>query len=175
MGAFDNFGKATRGFQSNPMKEGAYVVRIDECAFFPGRMGDIWKNTLTVLAVDRAGEDGHSVGETINTFFTCKAGTEGRDMFQRKLKAFLAGVLDCEDEAIGKEEAEQASSEESPMVGLVTKVTMRLQASKSSVDDDGNPVKYPVYSWEPSYDGDAVEALLGEEGMEKFFPNGFGN
>lgn len=174
MGAFSGLKDASRGFSSNPIRAGRYAVRIDGCDFFEARAGEKWKNTLTVLAVEDGGEKPHKVGETVHTFFNCKAGKEGKEIFQRNLKSFMAGVLDVGDEEIGEDEATVASSDDSPLKGLVTIVTVRMQASKDKVDEQGNPRMYPVYGWDASLEPEQIEELLGEEGMAKFFPNGFG-
>ena len=50
MGRFSGLDKATRGFASNRLREGKYVVRVDGCDYFPTEMyGDAWKNTLTSM------------------------------------------------------------------------------------------------------------------------------
>lgn len=167
MGAFSGLKTASRGFQSNPLRPGRYVVRIDECSFFDTEQkGEMWKNTLTILAVE---EGDHKPGEQVHTFFKVGA---GKQVFQRNLKAFLAGVLDVADDEIGEEEGLEAASDGSPMLGLVTVVTARRQTSQKTKDEDGNPVQYTVYSWTPSLTDDEIREALGEEGMTRFFPNG---
>lgn len=169
MGAFSGLRDAARGFSSNPLRPGRYVARIDSCDSFEAEQkGLMWKNTLTILAV----EDGdHKVGEQVHVFY--KKGQYPK-VFLQNIKGFMAGVLDVADDEIGEEEAEQALSDDSPMVGLVTVVTGRQQASKSSRDEDGNPRKYTVYSWQPSLDDEEIVEAIGEEGVERFFPNGLG-
>lgn len=168
MGAFSGLKDAKRGFASNPLRPGKYVCRIDGCDFFDTEQnGEMWKNTLTILAV----EDGdHKVGETVNTFFRVGA---GKKTFQSNLKAFLAGVLDVDDEVIDEPQAMQATKEDSPMKGLVTVVTARQRTSKDKKDEKtGEPVQYTVYSWTPSLDDDGIIAAIGEEAYATFFPNG---
>ena len=67
MGAFSGLRDAARGFSSNPIRQGRYVARIDAIDSFDAEQkGLMWKNTLTILAV----EDGdHSVGEVVHVFF----------------------------------------------------------------------------------------------------------
>ena len=85
----------------------------------------------------------------------------------------MPGGLDVADDEIGEEEADAAlEGDDSPMVGLVTVVTGRTQASRTAKDDDGNPRKYVVYSWMPSLDDDEIVEAIGEEAVERFFPNG---
>jgi len=167
MGAFSGLRDAARGFSSNPLRAGRYVARIDSCDSFEAEQkGLMWKNTLTILAV----EDGdHKVGEQVHVFF--KRGQYPK-VFLQNIKSFIAGVLDVADDEVGEEEAEQVLSDENPVEGLVTVVTGRQQASKSSRDDDGNPFKYTVYSWGASLDDDEIVEAIGEEGVERFFPNG---
>ncbi len=167
MGAFSGLRDAARGFSSNYLRPGRYVVRIDACDSFDAEQkGKMWKNTLTILAVD---EGDHKVGEEVHVFFT-----KGQypKLFLQNIKAFIAGVLDVNDDEVGEEEAEETLSEDSPMLGLVTVVTARQQASKSKKDDNGEPRKYTVYSWMPSMDDDEIVEAIGEEAVEKFFPNG---
>jgi hypothetical protein len=170
MGAFSGLRDASRGFSSNPLRPGRYVVRIDSCDSFEAEQkGLMWKNTLTILAVEDGGEQPHKVGEQVHVFY--KKGQYPK-VFLQNIKGFMAGVLDVADDEIGEEEAEAALSDSSPMVGLVTVVTGRQQASKSSRDDDGNPRKYTVYSWQPSLDDEEIVEAIGEDGVERFFPNG---
>jgi len=167
MGAFSGLRDAARGFSSNPLRAGRYVARIDSCDSFEAEQkGLMWKNTLTILAV----EDGdHKVGEQVHVFF--KRGQYPK-VFLQNIKSFIAGVLDVADDEVGEEEAEMVLSDENPVEGLVTVVTGRQQASKSSRDDNGNPFKYTVYSWGASLDDDEIVEAIGEEGVARFFPNG---
>jgi hypothetical protein len=170
MGAFSGLRDAARGFSSNPLRPGRYVARIDGCDSFEAEQkGLMWKNTLTILAVEDGGEQPHKVGEQVHVFF--KKGQFPK-VFLQNIKSFMAGVLDVADEEIGEEEADAALSDDSPMVGLVTVVAGRQQASKSSRDDDGNPFKYTVYSWSPSLTDEEIVEAIGQEGVERFFPNG---
>ena len=173
MGAFSGLKDAKRGFGSNKLKEGKYVVRIDACDFFEGdQVGEAWKNTLTILAVEEGPAEGaqHKVGEVVHTFFYMKS---GKKTFHQNLKGFMAGVLNVDDEDVGEEEAEAATKEDSPMKGLVTVVTGRRRTSKKTKDEKtGEPVEYVVYSWSPCLDASEVLAAIGEEAYAKFFPNG---
>jgi len=167
MGAFSGLRDAARGFSSNPLRAGRYVARIDSCDSFEAKQkGLMWKNTLTILAV----EDGdHKVGEQVHVFF--KRG-QYPDVFLQNIKSFIAGVLAVNDSEVGEEEAEAVLSDDSPVEGLVTVVTGRQQASKSSRDPDGNPFKYTVYSWGASLDDKEIVEAIGDEGVSRFFPNG---
>lgn len=169
MGAFSGLKSASRGYNSNTVREDCeLVVRIDECSFFDTEAsGEKWKNSLTILAV--VSGEGFRVGETVHTFFNVSA---GKQVFQRNLKGFLAGVLDVTDDEIGEDEAKVAVSEESPMKGLVTVLRCRMKTSQKTKDDDGNPVNYPVYAWTPCLDSEAILDAIGEEAVERFFPNG---
>lgn len=171
MGAFSGLRDAARGFSSNPLRAGRYVARIDACDSFEAEQkGLMWKNTLTILAVEDGGESPHKVGEQVHVFF--KKGQYPK-LFLQNIKSFMAGVLDVADDEIGEEEADSAlDGDDSPMVGLVTVVTGRTQASRTAKDDDGNPRKYVVYSWMPSLDDDEIVEAIGEENVERFFPNG---
>ncbi len=167
MGVFSGLRDAARGFSSNPIRKGRYVARIDACDSFEAETkGLMWKNTLTILAVE---EGDHKVGEQVHVFYS-----KGQypKLFLQNIKTFMAGVLDVADDEIGEEEAETALSDDSPMVGLVTVVTAREQASKTKKDDDGNPRKYVVTSWQPSLDDEEILEAIGEEGVTRFFPNG---
>lgn len=170
MGAFAGLQAASRGYSSNPLRPGRYVARIDSCDSFEAQQkGLMWKNTLTILAVEDGGDRPHKVGEQVHVFY--KKG-QYPDVFLQNIKGFMAGVLDVTDGEIGEEEAEAALLDDSEMNGLVTVVTGRLQASRSSKDDDGNPRKYTVYSWQPSLDDEEIVEAIGAEAVERFFPNG---
>lgn len=167
MGAFSGLRDAARGFASNILRPGRYVARIDSCDSFEAEQkGRMWKNTLTILAVE---EGDHKVGEQVHTFF--KRGQYPK-VFLQNIKSFIAGVLDVADDEVGEEEAEEVLGENNPLEGLVTVVSGRKQASKSSKDEDGNPFMYTVYSWMPSLDEEEITEALAEGDMERFFPNG---
>ncbi len=173
MGAFSGMGSVARGYSSNFLRPGRYVVRIDSCETFEAGQAEtrMWKNTLTILAVEDGGEKPHKVGEQVHVMYTRLQ--KYPKMFLQNVKGFLASVLDVSDDEIGEDEALTAASEDSPMKGLVTLVSGQSRNSKTSRDNDGNPTKYTVHSWSPSFDDDEIEAAIGEEGMAKFFPNGF--
>lgn len=168
MGAFSNLKDAKRGFSSNPIQPGKYVVRIDGCDFFDTEQnGEMWKNTLTVLAVD---EGSHRVGEIVHTFFRMKA---GKSTFQSNLKSFLATVLGVDDEQIDEEVAKIACSEGSPMKGLVTIVTAQQRNHKTAKDEKtGEAVQYTVVSWTACLTNDEIVTAIGDEAYATFFPNG---
>lgn len=167
MGAFSGLRDAARGFTSNPLRPGRYVARIDSCDSFEAEQkGLMWKNTLTILAV----EDGdHKVGEQVHIFY--KRGQYPK-VFLQNIKSFIAGVLDVGDDEVGEEEAETVLSDENPLEGLVTVVTGRQQASRSNRDEDGNPFKYTVYGYSASLSPGEIGEAIGEGGVERFFPNG---
>ena len=165
MGAFSGMKGTSRGFTSNSMREGRYLCRIDECAFFSTDKGDMWKNTLTILAV----EDGdHKVGEVVHTFFSA---SKGRDIFLRNIKTFIANVLDCTDEEVDEANTLLACSENSKMIGLVTLVTAIKRNSQTKKDENGVPYTYVVHGWTPSLSDDEIVAALSTEARERFFPN----
>ena len=168
MGAFSGFKGASRGYVSNPLRgDGRYVARIDECAMFDTESkGEMYKITLTILAV---AEGERSIGEVVHVFF--KVGTN-KKMFQQNLKAFIAGVMDVADEEIGESEAEATISDDNPLAGMVTVVSVRMQAHKEAKNDDGSPVMYARYGWAPSLDDDEIVEAIGEDGVAQFFPNG---
>lgn len=170
MGAFSGLRDAARGFSSNPLRAGRYIARIDSSDSFEAEQkGLMWKNTLTILAVEDGGESPHKVGEQVHVFW--KRGQYPK-VFLQNIKSFIAGVLDVSDDEVGEEEAEQVLSDDNPVEGLVTVVTGRQQASRSSKDDNGNPFKYTVYSWGASLDDEEIVEAIGEDGVSRFFPNG---
>jgi len=170
MGAFSGLRDAARGFSSNPLRAGRYVARIDSCDSFEAEQkGLMWKNTLTILNVEDGGESPHKVGEQVHVFF--KRGAYPK-VFLQNIKSFIAGVLDEPDDEVGEEEAERVLSDDNPLEGLVTVVTGRQQASKSSKDADGNPFKYTVYSWGAQLDAEEITEVVGKNAIERFFPNG---
>lgn len=170
MGAFSGMRDAKRGFTSNPLRAGRVVARIDECAFFDTEnKGEMWKSTLTILAVDQGEE--HRVGEQVHVFFKMAA---GKKVFQQNVKSFIAGVLDVADEEVGEEEIDAIlAADGGDLRGLVTVVTSRMQTSKKTVDSKtGEPVQYVVHSWAPSLTAEEIVSAIGEEAVERFFPNG---
>lgn len=172
MGAFSGMSDATRGFSSNFARPGRYVVRIDESTSFTKEgVGRMWKNTLTVLAVDQAGDDGHSVGEQIHTFF--KEDQRYPKMFFGKIMSFIAGVMDVSDAEVGEEETNQVLSEDNPMVGMVTILSAVGSPSKTQKEADGTPKMFTNYSWSPALTNEEIVAA--DVDVERFFPNGLGD
>lgn len=168
--AFKGMKDATRGYNSNPVREGRVLVRIDECSFFDTNNGEMWKNTLTVLAV----EDGdHKPGDVVNTFWSVGSGQIRRDIFQRNVKAFVAGVLDCQDEDVDEESIDAVLGNDNPLKGHVTLLTVNMRTSRDKVDEKtGQPKMYPVLSWSPAYTVEEIREAIGDEGVSRFFPNG---
>lgn len=170
MGKFSGLKDAKRGFASTVLQGGKYLCRIDKCDYFDtDSNGSMWKNTLTILAIEDGGEGQHKVGEVVNTFFREKA---GKKLFQSNLKSFIAGVLDAKDDDIGEDVADACLEDNSPMKGLVTLVTARKRTSKDKKDDKtGEPISYIVYSWAPCLSAEETRAAIGDEAYAKFFPS----
>lgn len=170
MGAFAGMNEATRGYVSNYLLPGKYVVRIDACVSFEKEgVGRMWKNDLTILAV----EDGdHKVGEQVQTFF--KLDPRYPKMFYGKIMAFIAGTKGVTDEEVGEEETEMVLSEDNPLAGLVVVVTATASPSKKSTNEDGTPKMFTNYGWSEELDNEEIIAAIGDEGVERFFPNGLG-
>lgn len=165
MSRFAGLNGAKRGFSSNALTEGEYVIRIDKCDFFPTEMyGDTWKNTLTVLGVVRGS---HAVGEEVNTSFRAR-----NKSFASNLCGFLAGVTGSSDEDITDASGEEALAENSPINGLVCVVKARKRTHKSATNEDGSPVTYHVYEWERAMSPDQIKDMLPDEVIAKYFPNG---
>lgn len=170
MGALSGLKKATRGYVSNYLQPGSYIVRLDASQLFDSESkGEMWKNTLTVLAVE---EGEHKVGEEVHHFISMTKGDGAKKMFQQKLKAFIAGVLDCEDEDVDEAAAEKVCGDEQVMAGMVFRVQARNQASRKSKDEDGNPKVFTNYSWFPQMSPAEITEAIGEEAVAEFFPNG---
>lgn len=168
MGAFAGMNDATRGYVSNYLRPGRYVVRIDECASFEKEgVGRMWKNSLTVLAVEKGD---HPIGDQVQTFF--KLDPRYPKMFYGKIMAFIAGVMGVTDDEVGEEETEEVLGEQNPLEGLVTVVNAVSSVSKKSKNEDGTPKVFTNYSWGTSLDDDEIADAIGAEGVERFFPSG---
>jgi len=167
MGAFTGLKDARRGFNSNKLRAGEYLVRIDKCEFFDTKMsGEKWKNTLTVVGTI-SGD--HKVGEVAHVIFSM---ANGQMVFQSNLKGFLAGVLGVSDEEIDEPSATIARSEDSPLYGMVTRVIATQRTSRDKKDKDGNPTTYVVYNWSPAFTPEEITSAIGDEAVKRFFPNG---
>lgn len=165
MGRFQGLDKATRGFASNRLREGTYVVRVDECSYFNTEMyGESWKNSLTVLGVI-VGD--HEVGEEVATTFR-----QRNKSFNSNLCGFLAGITGANDEDVTEAHAEAALADNSPVKGLVCIVKAVKRTHRTAKNDDGTPVEYFVYTWEQAMSPDQIREAIGEEAVARFFPNG---
>ena len=169
MGAFADMNSATRGYVSNYLRPGRYLARIDECVSFDKKgVGRMWKNTLTIIAVE---EGDHKVGEQVQTFF--KLDPRYPDMFYGKIMGFIAGVMGVTDDEVGEDETNEVLDPEgNPLLGVVTLVTAVASASKKSTNDDGSPKMFTNYSWGTGLDNTEIADAIGEEAVERFFPNG---
>lgn len=169
MGFFSGMSDATRGFSSNYLQAGKYVVRIDDCVSFDKEgKGTMWKTTLTVLAVESGTE--HKPGDEVHVFY--KFDPRYPKMFFGKIMGFIAGVMDVEDSAIGEDETNDVLSDDNPMRGMVTVVTARNSPSAKSKNEDGTPKVFTNYSWSPRLSDEEIVAAIGEEAVVEFFPNG---
>lgn len=167
MGAFTGLRDAKRGFSSNPLRPGRYLVRIDECSFFDTEQkGEMWKTTVTILSVE---EGDHKPGEQAHIFYKVSA---GKKIFQQNVKAFICSVLDVDDSEIGEEEQVEITGEQQRMAGLVAVVSGVKQTSKEGKDEKGNPRQYTKYAWQPSLTNAEIVEAIGEDGVARFFPNG---
>jgi len=176
MGRFSGMKNARRGFQSNAVRPGRYLVRIDEaCAFNSPNKGEMVKMTLTVLLA----EDGdHKQGEQVHVFHKRGSTATELQVFLGNIKTTLCSIFDIDketeesmSEAEWEENAEKAFSEQnpqdSPLVGHVCLLTVALRDNR---DKTG---KYPTYSWSAYYEPKQIAEALSEEEIAKFFPNGF--
>lgn len=163
---------ATRGFASNKLTEGDYIVRVDKCdAFKTDISGNCYKITLTILA---AIDGPHKEGEIVTVTHGDKRITEKQ--WLGNIKAFIAGVMAVEDAKVGEDETIQtldaSQGGQSVLNGTVCRVKAISRASKKSKDEQGNPYDYSVYSWFPSLSDDEIKQALGEERVKRHFPNG---
>jgi hypothetical protein len=165
---FDGLANATRGFSSNPLRHGEYVVRLESCDFFNTEMkGNMWKNTLTILGVI---DGDHRVGEEVHTFYREAV---GKSTFLGNLKGFLAGITGANDEDVTEADADKALEDGSPVEGLVFIVRGRQRASKNKKDDKtGEPLVYTLYDWNQAMTPEEISEAIGDEAVAKFFPSG---
>lgn len=180
MGLFSGMKDAQRGFASNKLTEGDYIVRVDRCDTFKTDIsGNCYKITLTILAV----LDGpHKVGETATVTFGDKRVTEKQ--WLGNIKGFIAGVMNLDDSKVGNDETMRTLAEfkndrgdvvqgENVLGGTVCRVRAIQRASKNSKDQKtGEAFSYSVYSWAPALADAEIVQAIGEEGVKRFFPNG---
>lgn len=166
MGSFQGMSSARRGFASNRLVEGDYVVRIDKCEHFEARQtGEKYKVTLTILAVTTGR---HKEGEVVTTTFSRN---HGLDVYLGNIKGFIAGVLGQPDEAVGENETLKTLEPDGPMNGLVCRVRAMEREGKKA-DEKGNKYVYSVYTWSPCLTPGEIRSTIGEERVKRFFPSG---
>lgn len=166
MGIFSGMESASRGYTSNFVQPGRYIARIDDVTCFEkAGVGTMWKNTLTVLSVEAGDEGSNAVGEQVQVYF--KFDQRWPNMFLGKVKSFIAGVLGVSDDQVGEAEAEEASGENSPLVGLVTTLSAVATQSKRQPEKT-----FTNYSWGRNLSADEIRGALSEEAVSRFFPNG---
>ena len=172
MGLFSGMQGATRGFASNKLTLGDYIVRVDGCDLFKTDIsGNCFKITLSILAV----LDGpHKVGEVVTVTFGDKRITEKQ--WLGNIKGFIAGVMNVDDSNIGEAETMKTLSPPTGngvMNGTVCRVRALQRASKTARDQKtGEAFEYSVYSWFPALSDAEIVQAIGEEGVKRFFPSG---
>lgn len=166
MGTFSGMAGAKRGFVSNPLKDGDYVVRIDKCSHFEAKQtGEKFKVDVTILAVNRGSM---KEGEVASVTYSKQ---HGLDLFLGNIKGFIAGVMNVPDDAVGENETLQCLEPQNILAGTVARVRADARASKKK-DERGENFSYQVYTWHPSLDKAEIEKALGPDRVKKHFPNG---
>ena len=99
MGTFSGMKDAKRGYTSNRLTDGDYVVRVDRCDHFEAEAaGEGYKITLTILASERGA---HKEGEAVTATYFLKPGTKGgKKQWFGNIKSFIAVVMGVDDEVI---------------------------------------------------------------------------
>jgi hypothetical protein len=182
MGMFQGMKDAKRGFQSNKLREGDYVVRIDRCDHITGdRAGDGFKITCTVLAVN-AGD--HHEGEVASVTYWKGSGKAAADQWLSNIKGFIGRVMGVTDDQIDEgatlqtlaevydEATRQTKPGQNVLGGTVARVTAQQRFSKSRRDESGNAVAYNLYGWNLALTPEEIESTLGAERTARFFPSG---
>lgn len=168
MGMFDKVETVARQFDKNFLRDGRYILRIEEVRSGTSRKGEHWRFTATVLNVIDEGKDpgkGHKVGETVKRLRPDK-----QDGSIPEFKAFVCCMYECEDSEVKKENCDTILGDTQPLAGAVVEVfAQTVETGKST------PVK-PAYFTRVDYirripDADVAE-LIGAEAFAKFFPDG---
>jgi len=168
MGMFSGMGSATRGYQSNVLKEGEYLVRIDSCEHFEAKnKGEGFKTTLTILNV--LSGTNHRPGEVVNTVWLKKGEVQ---MWLGNIKGFIAGCLGVEDARVDETVATEVAGPNNPLKGQVTKVKAITRVSKKKDEKTGEFFNYTLYSWSAVLTPDELRAALPAEDLQRFFPSG---
>ena len=171
MGTFSGMKDAKRGYTSNRLTEGDYVVRVDRCDHFEAEAaGEGFKITLTVLAAERGS---HKEGEaTTVTYFLKPGALGGKKQWFGNIKSFIAVVMNVSDEVIDEAAVVRTLDPEQVLAGTVCRVKSTSRLSKTSKGKDGTPNEFFMYSWAPALENEEILQTLGEERVKRFFPNG---
>jgi hypothetical protein len=171
MGTFSGMKDAKRGYTSNRLTEGDYVVRVDRCDHFEAEAaGEGFKITLTVLAAD-GGK--HKEGEAVTaTYFLRQGSKGGKKQWFGNIKSFIAVVMNVEDERIDEAAVVRTLDPEQALAGTVCRVKSIARMSKTTKDEQGNPNEFYVYSWTPAMENEEIRQTLGAERVARFFPSG---
>ena len=100
-----------------------------------------------------------------------------QEIYQRNVKAFVAGVLDCADEEVDTEDLDVVLDDATnPLKGYVCLLTVTMRQSRDKIDEKtGEKAWYPVLSWSAAYTPEEITEAIGEDGLTRFFPNGLGD
>ena len=181
MGTFSGMKDAKRGYTSNRLTEGDYIVRVDRCDHFVAdTAGEGYKITLSILGVNGGS---HKEGEVATATYFLRPGAKGgKKQWFGNIKSFIAVVMGVDDEVIDEaavlrtcaefQDGSKTVAGENKLGGTVCRVRSSQRLSKSTKRDDGTPQEFYVYTWSPAMEDEEIVQTLGEERLKRFFPNG---
>lgn len=169
MGLFKGVGGADRPITRLPfLKDGQYVVRIDEVVVFKARnKGEMVKANMTVLAVRDPGETGdppgHRVGEQV-----CWLLMPEWDLFLTNMRGMIECAFRCDFSEMSEEAAEKAcedaTSNAQPLAGTICEVHGSLILTKG----EGKP--FTAVRWMREIDPRTLGEEIGDEAIAKVYP-----
>lgn len=135
-GLFKGIGSARPMLDSEYIKPGRYMVRIDKTKFFQNRkkINRFGVEMTVVHIIDNAQGQGHSIGNSVTYIFRPES-----DYFQGEMKAFISCVLGIPHEQITEDDITEAGVEmfvkdEKILTGSVLEFTARNVVTQKDTD-----------------------------------------
>lgn len=163
MGIFDDIKDAKASMDSDYVRPGEYLFRIDGAKRDKSRKGDEFAclEMTCVHVFDDNNGAGHRVGNTPTHMLMAK-----HDSFLGNIKAMISSIMDCDPEEIGPEQAQTVfSGVSTPLKGLVVHVLATNIKTKKNTD-------FTRVGYKGTVSGEQLKGILSQEVIELHFPQG---
>lgn len=160
MGLFQKIKDARASFQSNYVRPGHYIARIERVKQAKTRKDEdfIAIEMKCIVVIDNDSGRGHKVGEDMSHLLMAK-----NDSSIGNFKRFVMNVMEASEEEVTEEACEHIVSDNQPLCGLFAEVF-----AKEIVTKKGTP--FTRIDYKRAVPKEDVKRLMSEE-AKRLFPN----